>query len=35
MMSSLRKIDLTQIKEFEDNTSFSAEAACGGGACEI
>ena len=31
----LRAIDLTQVREGEDNTNLSGEAACSGGACEI
>lgn len=31
----LRAIDLTQIREGEDNTNLSGEAACAGGLCEI
>ena len=35
MESALTGIDLTQVKEVEDKTDLSAEAACAGGACEI
>lgn len=33
--SSLQAIDLSQIKEEEDNTDLSGEAACAGGACVL
>jgi ribonucleoside-triphosphate reductase len=35
MESALSNIDLTQVKEVEDKTDLSGEAACAGGACEI
>ena len=35
MEGALTGIDLTQVKEVEDKTDLSAEAACAGGACEI
>ena len=35
MLKDLESIDLTQIKEVEDNTDLSGELACVGGACEI
>jgi len=35
MMKSLKAIDLTQIIEYDDDTNFGDEPACGGGACEI
>jgi ribonucleoside-triphosphate reductase len=35
MLKHLESIDLTQIKEVEDNTDLSGELACAGGACEI
>jgi ribonucleoside-triphosphate reductase len=35
MMSLLHSIDLTQVKELDDGTSFTQEAACAGGVCEI
>ena len=35
MLKDLEEIDLTQIKEIEDNTDLSGELACAGGACEI
>ena len=35
MESALTGVDLTQVKEVEDKTDLSAEAACAGGACEI
>jgi ribonucleoside-diphosphate reductase alpha chain len=35
LMKKLKEIDLTQIIEKEDKTSFGSEIACGGGACEL
>ena len=35
MESALQNIDLTQVKEVEDKTDLSGEAACAGGACEV
>ena len=35
MMKDLRKVDVSQIKENEDNTDLAGELACSGGACEI
>jgi ribonucleoside-diphosphate reductase alpha chain len=35
MESALTGIDLTQVKEVEDKTDLSGEAACAGGACEL
>jgi len=35
MMKSLKALDLTQIIEYDDDTNFGDEPACGGGACEI
>lgn len=35
MLPLLKSIDLSMIKEIEDNTSHSMEAACSGGNCEI
>jgi len=35
MMRTLKDIDLTMVKEEEDNTDLKGEVACGGGACEI
>tara|TARA_Y100000592_G_scaffold101169_1_gene186336 strand:+ start:8244 stop:10103 length:1860 start_codon:yes stop_codon:yes gene_type:complete len=35
MMASLTSIDLTQVKETEDNTDLQGEIACAGGVCEI
>ena len=35
MLKDIESIDLTQIKEVEDNTDLSGELACAGGACEI
>jgi ribonucleoside-triphosphate reductase len=35
MMKSLTKVDLTQIVEYDDDTNFGQDPACGGGMCEI
>jgi hypothetical protein len=35
MMKSLKEVDLSKIKEEEDNTDLKGEIACGGGACEV
>jgi ribonucleoside-diphosphate reductase alpha chain len=35
MMTSLSKIDLTQVIEMTDNTNLTAEAACAGNNCEV
>tara|TARA_A100001015_G_scaffold310187_1_gene411086 strand:- start:3022 stop:4884 length:1863 start_codon:yes stop_codon:yes gene_type:complete len=35
MMRSLKNIDLTKVKEYEDNTDLKGEVACAGGACEV
>ena len=35
MLQSLVKIELSEIKEEEDNTDLQGEIACAGGACEI
>ena len=35
MASHLHNIDLSQVVEFDDNTSLADQAACAGGACEI
>ena len=35
MLKTLKNIDLSKVVEIEDNTNFSQEAACAGGACEI
>ena len=35
MMESLKEVDLSKIKEEEDNTDLKGEIACGGGACEV
>lgn len=34
MLPLLRSIDLTQVKEYDDNTSLTEQAACSGGVCE-
>lgn len=35
MIKHLHNIDLTQVVELEDNTSFTQEASCAGGKCEV
>ena len=35
MMESLKEVDLSKIREDEDNTDLKGEIACGGGACEV
>ena len=35
LFSMLKKVDLTKVTEYEDNTQLQYEVACGGGACEI
>lgn len=35
MVAHLRAVDITKVKELEDNTDLKAEAACSGGTCEI
>ena len=35
MMNSLTDIDLTLVREDEDNTDLKGEVACAGGACEV
>jgi hypothetical protein len=35
MMESLTEVDLSQIKEEEDNTNLKGELACSGGVCNI
>ena len=35
MMQSLKNVDLTKVFEYDDNTDFGNDPACGGGACEI
>ena len=35
MLKSLEKVDLTKIKENEDNTDLKGELACAGGVCDI
>jgi len=35
MLKKLKKIDLTKVKEVEDNTDLSGEIACAGGVCEL
>lgn len=35
MLSSITKVDLTQVVEVSDTTDLRGEAACAGGACEI
>ncbi len=35
MVQHLHSVDLTQVREVEDNTALQDQAACAGGACEI
>ena len=35
MMHALKNIDLTMVREEEDNTDLKGEVACAGGACEV
>ena len=35
MMGYLKEIDLTKVKEEEDNTDLKGEVACSGGSCEV
>tara|TARA_R110000824_G_scaffold11622_14_gene50979 strand:+ start:2556 stop:4418 length:1863 start_codon:yes stop_codon:yes gene_type:complete len=35
LASALKKLDLTKIIEYDDNTDLTGELACAGGACEI
>ena len=35
LLTYLTDIDLSEVKEEEDNTDLSGEIACGGGKCEI
>ena len=35
MLNTLSEVDLTQVKENDDNTNLSGELACAGGTCEI
>ena len=35
MKTSLKKVDLSQVYEYDDNTQFGNEPACGGDNCEI
>jgi ribonucleoside-diphosphate reductase alpha chain len=35
LMASLTNIDLTKVREEEDNTDLKGEVACAGGACEV
>lgn len=35
LLSYVKDIDLTQVKELEDNTNLAGELACAGGACEV
>ena len=35
MVKNLHSIDLTQVKEYDDHTDLSGEAACAGGQCSI
>jgi ribonucleoside-diphosphate reductase alpha chain len=35
MLQFVKKIDLTEVEEWEDHTNLSGEVACSGGSCEI
>ena len=35
LISELKEIDITKIKEIDDTVNFNESVACGGGACEI
>jgi hypothetical protein len=35
MYKLLNSIDLSQVKELDDNTEAKDQAACSGGACEV
>ena len=35
MMQFVEEVDLTDIKEYEDNTNLQGEIACAGGVCEL
>jgi len=35
MVTHLKAVDLTQVREEDDNTDLKGEAACAGGACEV
>ena len=35
LLKNLKEVDLTKVKEEEDNTELTAELACAGGTCEI
>jgi ribonucleoside-diphosphate reductase alpha chain len=35
LMTSLQEIDLTKVREEDDNTNLSGEIACGAGGCEV
>jgi ribonucleoside-diphosphate reductase alpha chain len=35
MLNTLNEVDLTQVRESDDNTNLSGELACAGGTCEI
>ena len=35
MLGSLTKVDLSMVREEEDNTDLKGEVACAGGACEV
>jgi ribonucleoside-diphosphate reductase alpha chain len=35
LISELKEIDITKIKEVEDEVNFNESVACGGGACEL
>lgn len=35
MSKKVKDLDLKKVKEFQDDTEFTAEVACGGGSCEV
>jgi ribonucleoside-diphosphate reductase alpha chain len=35
LISKLKEIDITKIKEISDEVNFSESVACGGGACDL
>jgi hypothetical protein len=35
LISELKEIDITKIKEADDTVNFNESVACGGGACEL
>ena len=35
LVKTLKKVDLTRVVEYDDNTDLTGELACAGGQCEI